>query len=287
MSTGPLPGRARRISYTAARRLTLATGLLILALLAAVLYLTRVDTIEVVAVLFYLPVFVAFMTRGIPGGLVAGAAAAAAYVAIRYPSLNAIRGRDLASLLAGRALGYLAFGGIGGWAASLIQGSILKLNLFDTVDDATGLLNARQFGIEVHRQFERARRYGSLFSMATTEIDGVVLTGSRRRVRSQMAELGRAVKATIRQVDAAAHSTDGVVHRVVVLLPDTAAEGAAIFAARLERSLSGQLYLGQSAVGPSVSPLTYPEDEERIQAVLAQLHADDIRDNGEREALSS
>ncbi|MHB1854086.1 MAG: hypothetical protein ACYCS2_03405 [Acidimicrobiales bacterium] len=286
MSTGPLPRRARRISYTAARRLTLAAGLLILAVLAAVLYLTRVDTIEVVAVLFYLPVFVAFMTRGIPGGLVVGAAAAAAYVAIRYPSLNAIRGRDLISLLAGRALGYLAFGGIGGWAASLLQGSILKLNLFDTVDDATGLLNARQFGIEVHRQFERARRYGSLFSMATTEIDGAILSG-RRRVRSQMAELGRAVKATIRQVDAAAHSTDGVVHRVVVLLPDTGAEGAAIFATRLERSLSGHLYLGQSAVGPSVKPLSYPEDEARIQAVLAQLHADDIRDNGEREALSS
>ena len=287
MSTGPLPRRARRISYTAARRLTLATGLMILALLAAILYLTRVDTIEVVAVLFYLPVFVAFMTRGIPGGLVAGAAAAAAYVAIRYPSLNAIRGRSLVSLLAGRALGYLAFGGIGGWAATLLQGSILKLNLFDTVDDATGLLNARQLGIEVHRQFERARRYGSLFSMASTEIDSSVLTGGRRRVRSQMAELGRAVKATIRQVDAAAHSTDGVVHRVVVLLPDTGAEGAAIFAARLERSLSGHLYLGQSAVGPSVSPLSYPEDEEKIQAVLAQLHADDIRDNGEREALSS
>ncbi|HVA44510.1 MAG TPA: hypothetical protein VNF50_13595 [Acidimicrobiales bacterium] len=287
MSTGPLPRRARRISYTAARRLTLAAGLLILAVLAGVLYFTRVDTVEVVAVLFYLPVFVAFMTRGIVGGLVAGAAAAGAYVAIRYPSLNAIRGRNLVGLLAGRALGYLAFGGIGGWAASLLQGSILKLNLFDTVDDATGLLNARQFVIEVHRQLERARRYGTLFSMATTQIDSSVLTGGRRRVRSQMAELGRAVKATTRQVDAAAHSTDGVVHRVVVLLPDTGAEGAAVFAARLERSLSGHLYLGQAAAGPSVSPLLYPEDQDRIQAVLAQLHADDIRDNGEREALSS
>ncbi|MHB1444814.1 MAG: nucleotidyl cyclase domain-containing protein [Acidimicrobiales bacterium] len=287
MSTGPLPRRARRISYTAARRLSLATGLLILAVLASVLYLTRVDTIEVVAVLFYLPVFVAFMTRGVPGGLVAGAAAAAAYVAIRYPSLNAIRGGDLVTLLVGRALGYLAFGAIGGWAASLLQGSILKLNLFDTVDDSTGLLNARQLGIEARRQFERSRRYGSLFSMATTEIENSVLSGSRRRVRSQMAELGRAVKATIRQVDVAAHSTDGVVHRVVVLLPDTGPEGAAVFAARLEGSLSGHLYLGQAASAPRVSPLSYPEDEVQIQAVLARLHADDIRDNGEHEGLSS
>src|SRR5665213_747733 len=204
MSTAPLPRRVRKISYSAARRMTLVTGLVILVGLAAVLYFTRVDTIEVVAVLFYLPVFVAFMTWGVPGGLVAGAAAAGAYVALRYPSLNAIRGRDLLSLLLGRALGYVAFGAIGGWASRVLQGSILKLNLYDTVDDDTGLLNARQFAIEGHRQIERGQRYGTTFSLTSVQVDDAALIrGTGRRGRANLRELGRSVKATVRQVDAA------------------------------------------------------------------------------------
>lgn len=282
MPTSPRPGGARRISYTTAQRVVLVCGVLILLGLAALLYFTRVDPIEVWAVLFYLPVFVGFMIWGLTGGAVTGVAAAVAYVAIRYPSLNAIQGRDLLSLLLARALGYVAFGAIGGWASAELGGSIRKLNRYDSIDDDTGLFNARQFVVEVERQIERAQRYGTTFSVAVSEIElGSGASGSRRQVRGQLSRLGQVVRASIRQVDAAAHSSDATLHRFGVLLPDTAGEGAAIFAARLSRGLE------EAAVDaneiPTVSAASYTEDPEFVKQVVSVFRADDVRLNGPRE----
>ena len=281
MPTSPRPSGARRISYDTAQRVVLACGTVILLGLAALLYFTRVDPIEVWAVLFYLPVFVGFMIWGLVGGATAGVVAAVAYVAIRYPSLNAIQGRDLLSLLLARALGYVAFGAIGGWASSELGGSIRKLNRYDTIDDDTGLLNARQFVLEVERQVERSQRYGTTFSVAVSEIDfGSGPVPSRRQLRGQLARLGQVVRGSIRQVDAAAHTSDATLHRFGVLLPDTAGEGAAIFAARLTRGLQDAVEAGEV---PTVSAASYTEDPDFVTQVVSVFRADDIRENGPRE----
>jgi GGDEF domain-containing protein len=282
MPTSPRPGGARRISYNTAQRVVLACGIVILLGLAALLYFTRVDPIEVWAVLFYLPVFVGFMIRGLVGGASTGVIAAVAYVAIRYPSLNAIQGRDLLSLLLARALGYVAFGAIGGWASAELGGSIRKLNRYDAVDDDTGLLNARQFVLEVERQMERAQRYGTTFSMAVSEIDfGSGSATSRRQLRAQLLRLGQVVSASVRQVDASAHTSDGTLHRFGILLPDTAGEGAAIFAARLARGL--QAAVVDPGEIPTVSAASFAEDPEFVKQVVSVFRADDIRLNGPRE----
>jgi GGDEF domain-containing protein len=275
----PSAPRGRRISYETAQRVVLVTGVVILLGLAALLYFTRVDTIEVWAVLFYLPVFVAFMIGGLTGGSISGVLAAGVYVAIRYPSLDAIQGRDLVSLLLGRALGYVAFGAIGGWASSELGNSIRKLNRFDTIDDDTGLLNARQFVVEAERQMERAQRYGTTFSLAFAEISLDPATPfSRRQTRALLRGLGEIVARNVRQVDAAAHSSDGVVHRFGILLPDTAGEGANIFATRLARGLGERL--GSGAAEPTVRVASYGEEPDFVRGVVAGFRADHVRDNG-------
>ena len=48
-----------------ARRLLVATGVAVLAVVAVVMYARRVDTIEVAATLLFLPLFVAFVFRGV------------------------------------------------------------------------------------------------------------------------------------------------------------------------------------------------------------------------------
>lgn len=282
MPTSPRPGGARRISFDTAQRVVLVSGIVILLGLAALLYFTRVDPIEVWAVLFYLPVFLGFMLWGLVGGAAAGVAAAAAYVAIRYPSLNAIQGRDVLSLLLARALGYVAFGAIGGWASAELGGSIRKLNRVDTVDDDTGLLNARQFVVELERQIERAQRYGTTFSVAVSEFDLASATSaSRRMVRGQLARLGEVVSRTVRQVDAAAHSSDGTLQRFGVLLPDTAEDGAAVFADRLSRGLQAAAI--PLAEIPTVSATSFAQDPDFVQRVLSAFRDDDLRQNGPRE----
>ncbi|MEY2475125.1 MAG: hypothetical protein QOG87_440, partial [Actinomycetota bacterium] len=48
------------MNYQTARRLLLAGGLAVLLVIAGVMYVRRVDTVEVVAVLLFIPVFLAF-----------------------------------------------------------------------------------------------------------------------------------------------------------------------------------------------------------------------------------
>jgi len=133
------------MSYAATRRLVLSVGLGVLGLVALVMYVRRVDTVEVLAVLLFIPVFLAFVAWDVAGGLIAGVLASAAYAALRIPVVEAIGSGRFASLVAGRAVGYLAFGALGGWADRQLEGSLEKLDLYDQVDDATGLYNARFF----------------------------------------------------------------------------------------------------------------------------------------------
>jgi hypothetical protein len=82
-------------------------------------------------------------------------------------------------------------------------------------------------------------------------------------------------------VDASDHTRDGTLHRFGILLPDTAGEGAAIFAARLARGL--QASVTDSGEIPTVSAASFAEDPEFVKQVVSVFRADDIRENGPRE----
>src|SRR5689334_4673217 len=130
------------MSYATTRRLVLAAGLAVLLLIAGVMYVRRVDTVEVVAVLLFIPVFLAFSFWHVLGGVVAGAGALALYAFLRSPAIDAVGGGRFTGILIGRGLGYLAFGLLGGWASQQLERSLEKLDVYDQVDDDTGLLNA-------------------------------------------------------------------------------------------------------------------------------------------------
>ena len=60
--------RLSRLGYARARRLLLVTGVVVLAVVALVTWARRVDTVEVVATLLFLPIFLAFVLRGVISG---------------------------------------------------------------------------------------------------------------------------------------------------------------------------------------------------------------------------
>ena len=99
----PFSDRLTRLSYSQARRLLLATGLTVLVGVAVVTFARRVDTVEVVATLLFLPIFVAFVLRGVVGGVVAALVAIAAYAALRTPAIDAVGVGEFAGLLTSRA----------------------------------------------------------------------------------------------------------------------------------------------------------------------------------------
>jgi hypothetical protein len=85
----------------------------VLAVVALVTYARRVDPVEVVATILFMPIFVAFVFKGVAGGLVTAVAAIAAYGALRSPAIDAVGHRAVhrAAHLAGRGVPDLRRGG--------------------------------------------------------------------------------------------------------------------------------------------------------------------------------
>src|SRR5688572_16066288 len=187
------------MSYGAARRVVLALGLGVLLVVVGVMYLRRVDTTEVLAILFFVPVFLAFMYWNVAGGLIAGLGATAAYALLRGPAIDVVGAGRFTSLITARAIGYVAFGLLGGWAARQLERSVEKLEVYDQIDDDTGLFNARFLVQDTDLEMSRAARYKTLFSVCVVDIPASTLSSLGRRRRARLLnELGHQLKASIR-----------------------------------------------------------------------------------------
>lgn len=220
------------------RRLILLGGFAVLGALAAILYLRRVDTVEVIAVLLFIPVFLAFVLAKLPGGLVAGVVASIAYAALRLNAIDAIGAARFNGLIATRALGYITFGLLGGWAVAELERSLDKLDIYDQIDDDTGLYNARFFLQETELEMARAERYRTMFSVAVVEFPASALGPLPRRKRAAvLQDVGRALRDAVRSMDRAVHSRLAERHVFAVLCPETGAAGADVFTTRLAASL--------------------------------------------------
>ena len=267
------------MSYATTRRLVLAAGLALLLLIAAVMYVRRVDTVEVIAVLLFIPVFLAFSFWKIIGGAVAGLGATAVYAFLRSPAIDAVGGGRYAGILAGRGLGYLAFGLLGGWASQQLERSLQKLDVYDQVDDDTGLFNARFLVQDTDLEMARATRYKTFFSVCTVEVPAAPLDAMSRRKRAGLLkDLGHQMKEAVRTVDRPVHAKDGAVHRFAVVCPETGEEGARVFSSRLGERIGAFMRDRGATVGdgPLVAgSVTYPGDDTEMNALKAQFAAID------------
>lgn len=270
-----------RVGYDRARRLLIAVGLVILAIVVAGLLARSVDHVEVVGTLLFVPIFVALMYGGVTGGAVAGVLATVVYVVLRSDAIDAVGFGEFAGVVVSRGLGYLLFGVAGGWASSTLEESIEKLDQHDTIDDLTGLHNARFLLDDVTLEQARSQRYESVFSVSFASVPAAEIgaLGSRQR-RQLLRELGQKLDAAVRNVDRVAHGFDGRTHHVAVVLPETGAEGASVFHGRLTAELGEFFAANDVDAHVSGAVCTIPGGEERLEAQLepwrridAALHA--------------
>ncbi len=273
----PVADRLSRMGYDKARYLLLGTGLTVLVLVALVMYARRVDTVEVVAALLFIPVFLGLLFKGFPGGLVAGVLAAVVYVVLRYPAIEAVGAGEFAGLIASRSLSYVLFGVVGGWSSRVLESSLDKLELYDQVDDETGLSNARFFLQQTDLELARAKRYQTMFSVVVLDIPAQPLAAlGRRRRAAMLRNLGRKLGDGLRNVDHIAHAHDGDHHRLAAILPETGSEGAEVFRSRFADEVAQQLASSGAPVDPAAlrsQAVTLPGDEE----ALASLRGDFTR----------
>ena len=201
----------------------LATGVALIGLIALTAFFRGVDRVEVVATLMYAPVLAGMLSFGLSGGLLLGLAAAGVYVGLRLPAIDLVGLTPIAGTVISRVLGYLAFGTLGGWAANQLRVALDRYELIDELDQDSGLGNRTSVIGALARESNRARRYGSPFSVVTTTFDDI---GTDRRARAKLRELGAKVAMSIRAADHAAHIRTEAGHQIIVVLPETSAEGA-------------------------------------------------------------
>lgn len=263
-----MASRLSTLGYNRARQLILGAGLLVLLLVAGLMYVRRVEPVEVAGTLLFIPIFLAFVYGGLRGGVIAGVLATLAYAAFRYPAIDLVGFDRFAGLTLSRALAYVAFGAIGGIANAQLGASLTKLDLFDQIDDDTGLFNARFFVDNTGLEIERSDRYQTIFCVVVVDVPGEVLAGLSRRNRDRVIkELGRTVKEGIRTVDRGVHAIDGERHRFATILPETGRDGGRVFAGRLVEKMV-EVLSHRGAVDPqrvSFDVATFPGDVEDLQ----------------------
>ena len=270
---------ARGMSYNKARQLLLGAGLVVLLVVAAVMYARRVDPVEVGATLLFIPIFIAFVFWDIKGGVIAGILAALAYGALRYDDIQLVGAGRFGGLIASRSIAFLAFGLIGGWATRQLESSLTKLELYDQIDDATGLYNARFFVQDTDLEMSRSKRYQTIFSVVLVDVPAAALDGLARRQRDKaLRDLGRMLQDSVRTVDRGVHGRDENRHRFAVVLPETGPEGARIFIDRFADRVAEFLrQRGANVGGEQVAriALTFPEDETELDPLRQEFAAID------------
>lgn len=279
------PGRYHRVMANIPQRrvriLLTGVGLIVLSLVALIMYVRSVDPIEVVGTLLFIPVFLGLMFWGLRGGVIVGLVAAVSYAAIRSPAIAAVGAGRFTGLILGRAAGYLAFGAVGGWAADQLRSSIDKLGLYDQIDDATGLLNARAIVQAIDMERSRARRYEKIFSVVLVEIPSAIFDAMHRRKRATvLKDIGRDLAASIRAADRCGHALESDRHLIAVILPETGHEGAQTFSNTLQlRMAEGLQKRGVTSDGIVGRSVTYPDEavdgvEVRFRAIAQQEFPD-------------
>lgn len=263
----------------------LAAGLAVLLITVAVMYVRRVETVEVMGTVLFLPVFVALVFWNVRGGVIVGILAAAAYAALRYPAIDAVGADRFLGLIASRTVAYIAFGALGGWASRQLETSLEKLELYDQIDDVTGLFNARFFVQDIDLEMSRSKRYQTVFSVSVVDVPASAFEplDGRQRKRA-LRDLGRILRDSVRTVDRAVHAQDGDRHRFAVVLPETGPEGVRVFAERFVERVSEFLSQRGARVSPdgaSSMAATFPEDEAAIQGLRSEFSAIDRLDHPE------
>jgi GGDEF domain-containing protein len=268
----PMPN-VHRMTFARARAFMVVVGIAILAVIVGVMLFRGIDSVEVIGAVLFVPVFLAFMVAGIPGGAVAGMAAAVTYAVLRIPAMDAVGAGSYRGLIVTRTAAYVAFGLIGGYANREVRSSLRKLDLYDEVDDTTGLQNARSFALDADLEMGRARRYGTIFSVALMEVPRTAFAAlGRRRQRIVLRELGQSLRQFIRTVDHPVHAVDGGNHLFAVILPETGSEGADVFGGRLDTWLREFCTSrGVATVDTSVRTASFPDDEADIVTICSMF----------------
>ncbi len=257
------------LTYKQARWIVLGFGAALIGGVTLSTFARGADPVEVLAVLLFLPVLVALAFGRARWGAVAGVVVSIAYVVIRSVTLpEGLPMGEFVGTAIVRTLLYIGLGLFGGYANEMLEHALHKLELYDEIDDDTGVGNARSLLSMSDREAARARRYGSVFSLSVLTLErGMFDEVQQKDGLKALRQLCQTVEASVRTTDLVARVPHEAREDVVVVLPETGRAGAEIFLERLipgaRDMLNGQGMHANGTVGGQV--LTIPGDEEAFE----------------------
>lgn len=262
------------LTYRTARWIVLGFGTALISAVALSAFLQGADPVEAGAVLLFLPVLLSLAFWNHLGGLAAAIVVSGIYLAVRFSTLGDLDATEFIGAAAVRVLLYVGLGLFGGWANAMLEHSLKKLELYDEIDDATGVGNARALLSIADREAARAQRYGSVFSLAVLQVDRPAFdTVDERTAIRGLRRLCQSVESSVRTTDLVARVPLEGREDVVVVLPETGREGAQQFTDRLV--ISAREHLGASGIHVNGEVrgdvVTLPGDEERLRAYQIEV----------------
>lgn len=264
----------KRASYAQARFLLFLLGAAASASLTVLAYSRGAGSTEVVAPALYVVVFAGAIFWGMPGGLGGASLASLVYVTLVTDQLSAIGLTNFSLLVVTRVLTYFFYGVIVAVGIRTIEQRLRKLELYDQIDDATGLFNSQFLLQDLQLETSRADRYRTFFSVAVLDVHAAairVLSG-RKQARA-INELASMINDAVRTVDRVAFLSQPEKRRFVIVLPETQASGARIFADRLDEQARNFLFTRGAATdnATTVTVMTYPDDPAAIQLLRDEV----------------
>lgn len=225
------------LTYRQARTVVLGFGTALICGVAIAAYYRGADLVEVGAILLFLPILVGLAFDQVRGGLISALAVSGVYIAVRFSTIGDLPAGDFMAAAVVRTLLYVGLGVFGGWANDMLAQALRKLELYDEVDDDTGVGNARSLLSVADREVARADRYGSVFSFAVLHIGRQAFTPvNERRGRRALRRLCQTLESNVRATDLVSRVPFEEREDVVLLLPETGRAGAEVL---LERAVAG------------------------------------------------
>lgn len=263
-----------RLTYLQARLLLLVLGIAVAVSQALLAWERGAASTEVFAPILYIPVFIGAIFFSLPGGLVAAGVSSIVYGTVLADLTAQVGLGQFFVLLVTRVSFYFLFGVVVALGTRYIETRLHKLEIYDQIDDETGLYNSAFFLQDTDLETSRANRYQTFFSVAALDVDREALADlSSRRQRRAIKDLASRIEESIRRVDRAAHTHDGSRDRFLIVLPQTGEEGARVFSERLEQSSSEFLAERGCNVdgGIAVDTITYPDAPDRLTALREEI----------------
>ena len=254
-------------------RAVLLLGVGSLLVLALLQLFRRVDTVEIVATVLFILIFVAFVLFDMIGGGIAAAVATLMYLVLRLPAMDIVGSSAVTRLVVERAVAFAAFGLLGGYAHRILFRALYKLDEVDVIDDETGLSNARAFVRDLDYEIARSNRYKNAFSVALLDFAVEQFAGLKPKQRASVwSELGKMLRESVRNTDrsAVSRSSNGV--RIVVLLSETDAAGAEIFTTRFAEKVSTFLLSRSVALPRKIgTAVSYPAEANEMRRLRNEI----------------